>query len=428
MKPLRVFSCVKVDVESHFPMQFSWHDIAEIHLALFKKKISFRNHLFAWFITKVLCIKLEEDLEKANIPPKYGVRSLCLLTSLAITAWNAIDTADDVKIPSDLFRFFFKREFTIKNDKWLTRFLESRGQFFDDTRKKATIVLSTIDKHDIAACSLIAQHFHTAVHKKQYDPMLISLIDSVCKILDADPSRFTVVLFENFDKALPAWEKIAAQYDGGSSLKYWGVVKQKVRAVIEKLRNPNERQYVADDVESFIDSANEAGAAFVASIIADKEHPTQPIDANIVSVAPSAGISLRAALKDPGGRPKKKSSGTKIATQGEMATSFGAPCTEDKIANWEAYERTNGQRGSRPFGFITKDGERIIYSAELRLNPTPDNQKRLTALMAEFQSRHRIKEAVGEKALHMKSAETLAKASGQVAAAIRDQGQLKYAK
>ena len=154
----------------------------------------------------------------------------------------------------------------------------------------------------------------------------------------------------------------------------------------------------------------------------------QPLDARLVDVAPSAGKPLRAAMKDPGGRPKKKSGGTKIATQGETAISFGAPCTESKIANWEAYERTNGQRGSRPFGFITKDGERIIYSAELRTNPTPDNGKRLTALIAEFQSRHRIKEAIGEKAHHFKSPETLAKASGQTAAAIREQSQLKYAK
>lgn len=155
----------------------------------------------------------------------------------------------------------------------------------------------------------------------------------------------------------------------------------------------------------------------------------QPLDARIVDVdVKSARKNLRAALKDPGGRPKKRRDGTKIATQGDMATSFGSPCTESKIANWEAYERTNGQRGSRPFGFVTKDGEKIIYSSELRLNPTPDNQKRLTALIVEFQSRHRIKDAISEKARHMKSAEALAKASGQVAAAIRDQSQLKYGK
>ena len=161
--------------------------------------------------------------------------------------------------------------------------------------------------------------------------------------------------------------------------------------------------------------------------IADKLR-VKPLPARLVDVAPSAGKGLRAALKDPGGRPKKKSGGTKIATQGEMATSFGTPCTESKISNWEAYERTNGQRGSRPFGFVTKDGERIIYSAELRLNPTPDNEKRLTALIAEFQSRHRIKDAIGEKALHMKSPETLAMANGQAAAAIRERSQLKYEK
>ena len=50
-----------------------------------------------------------------------------------------------------------------------------------------------------------------------------------------------------------------------------------------------------------------------------------------------SGYASESAPKDPGGRPKKKSGGTKIVTQDETAISFGAPCTESKIANWEAY-------------------------------------------------------------------------------------------
>lgn len=152
----------------------------------------------------------------------------------------------------------------------------------------------------------------------------------------------------------------------------------------------------------------------------------QPLDARLVDVAPSAGKPLRAAMKDPGGRPKKTHGGAKVMTQAEMAIAFGSPCNENMVNGWEA-RAAGKKRGANPPDAIY-NGERIIYSAELRLNPTPDNQKRLSALIAEFQSRHRIKEAVGEKALHMKSAEALAKASGQVAAAIRDQSQLKYGK
>ena len=152
----------------------------------------------------------------------------------------------------------------------------------------------------------------------------------------------------------------------------------------------------------------------------------QPLPARLVDVAPSAGKPLRAAMKDPGGRPPKTHGGAAVMTQAEMATAFGSPCTEDMVNGWEA-RAAGKKRGANPPDALC-NGERIIYSAELRLNPTPDNQKRLTALIVEFQSRHRIKEAVGEKARHFKSPETLAKASGQTAAAIREQSQLKYAK
>lgn len=152
----------------------------------------------------------------------------------------------------------------------------------------------------------------------------------------------------------------------------------------------------------------------------------KPLDVRLVDVAPSAGKGLRTALKDPGGRPKKTNGGAQVMTQADMATAFGSPCNEAMVANWEA-RAAGKKRGANPPDAIY-NGERIIYSAELRLNPTPDNQKRLTTLIAEFQSRHRIKDAIGEKARHMKSAETLAKASGQTAAAIRERSQLKYEK
>lgn len=87
------------------------------------------------------------------------------------------------------------------------------------------------------------------------------------------------------------------------------------------------------------------------------------------------------------------------------------------VANWEA-RAAGKKRGANPPDVLYQ-GERIVYTAELRRNPTPDNQKRLTALIGEFQSRHRIRKAVRVKTLHMKSPETLARASGQIAAATR---------
>ena len=151
-----------------------------------------------------------------------------------------------------------------------------------------------------------------------------------------------------------------------------------------------------------------------------------PLNVRLVDVDPSAGKSLRAALKDPGGRPPKTHGSAKVMTQAEMAIAFGSPCNENMVNGWEA-RAAGKKRGANPPNTLY-NGERIIYSAELRLNPTPDNQKRLTALISEFQSRHRIKEAIGEKARHFKSPETLAKASGQVASAIRERNQLKYEK
>ena len=189
---------------------------------------------------------------------------------------------------------------------------------------------------------------------------------------------------------------------------------------------------IPDDVPGTGDETTQNKAQFNApdlSSIAKEvftEIRKQPLDARLVDVAPSAAKGLRAAMKDPGGRPKKTKGGAKVMTQDEMATAFGSPCNEAMISNREA-RAAGKKRGANPPD-VLYNGERIIYSSELRLNPTPDNQNRLSALITEFQSRHRIKEAIGKKALHMKSSETLAQASGQVAAAIREQSQLKYEK
>ena len=152
--------------------------------------------------------------------------------------------------------------------------------------------------------------------------------------------------------------------------------------------------------------------------IFDEDAKGYPTDVNVVSVAPSAGKSLRAAMKDPGGRPKKTNGGAKVMTQKEMSEAFGAPCNEEMVANWEA-RAAGKKRGSNPPDAIY-NGERIVYSAELRTNPTPDNRKRLSALISEYNSRHRVKEAIDRKrTIHCRTDETLAKASGQIADAMR---------
>jgi len=132
-----------------------------------------------------------------------------------------------------------------------------------------------------------------------------------------------------------------------------------------------------------------------------------PLPARVVDVSKEGAKSLRTALKDPGGRPAKTEGGAKVLSQGEMAVAFGEPCNEAMVANWEA-RAAGKKRGANPPDAVY-NGLKIIYSAELRTNPTPDNKKRLTALIAEFQSRHRLKAAIGEKAktIHCRSAESL---------------------
>lgn len=150
---------------------------------------------------------------------------------------------------------------------------------------------------------------------------------------------------------------------------------------------------------------------------AETDELLKAIPVRLVDVRNAAGKSLRAAMQDPGGRPPKTRGGAKVMTQAEMAVAFGEPCNKEMVANWEA-RAAGKKRGANPPDVLYQ-GERIVYTAELRRNPTPDNQKRLTALIGEFQSRHRIRKAVRVKTLHMKSPETLARASGQIAAATR---------
>lgn len=145
---------------------------------------------------------------------------------------------------------------------------------------------------------------------------------------------------------------------------------------------------------------------------AETDEYINAIPVRITDIEKSVGRSLRAALQDPGGRPPKTHGGAKIMTQAEMAAAFGEPCNEQMVANWEA-RAAGKKRGANPPDAIYKD-EKIIYTSELRLNPTPDNKNRLSALIVEFQSRHRLKDDVGRKALHMKSPETLARMQGVI--------------
>ena len=172
-------------------------------------------------------------------------------------------------------------------------------------------------------------------------------------------------------------------------------------------------------MENQFDLSKESPADNTIAKAVAEEIRKEPLDTRVIDVATSAGKSLRAALKDPGGRPEKADGVAMVMTQSEMAQAFGEPCNTQMIANWEA-RAAGKKRGANPPDAEYK-GERIVYSAEIRTNPTPENKIRLSVLIAEFQARHRIKSFIGQKTVHMKSAETLARASGQIDSANRGQ-------
>lgn len=137
-----------------------------------------------------------------------------------------------------------------------------------------------------------------------------------------------------------------------------------------------------------------------------------PLNARVVEIDKSSAKSFRDAMKDAGGRPKRSSRKAGYFSQSQVAQMFGAPCTAEMVANWEAKAR-GAKRGSNPPTTII-DKVCYHYSKELRIDQTPENMKILAAIVSDYQSRHAIKQNVKDKPknVHAKNEETLARMQG----------------
>ena len=125
------------------------------------------------------------------------------------------------------------------------------------------------------------------------------------------------------------------------------------------------------------------------------------------------------ALKSRGGRPRNSDRAAGAFTQAQIAGMFGAPCTVEKVANWEAKAR-GAKRGSNP-PTATIDGVIHSYSQKLRENPTAENMTILAAIVRDYKSRVAVKQRLKDAPtiVHAKNEETSARMRGVVQEASR---------
>ena len=95
----------------------------------------------------------------------------------------------------------------------------------------------------------------------------------------------------------------------------------------------------------------------ISAKFAPPRHVAEPVAARIVAIDESVkgelGEAVAKAVKNKGGRPRKKDRDADAMTQNEVAIMFNAACgaevcNESMVSNWESFTRTEGRRGSRP--------------------------------------------------------------------------------
>lgn len=142
----------------------------------------------------------------------------------------------------------------------------------------------------------------------------------------------------------------------------------------------------------------------------------RPVTVN--GLTKEGGKALREAVKDKGGPTAKSTGALPKLTQKEVALMFGSPCNEDMVANWEAYDKTNGKRGSLPPS-ANYNGKSYSYTQVLRVETTAENKAILAAIVEEYKKTQSVKDGIKEFT-HFKSEETLARAAGRVGAGSRN--------
>ena len=147
----------------------------------------------------------------------------------------------------------------------------------------------------------------------------------------------------------------------------------------------------------------------------------EPVAAKIVAVEDAAREEIAAevakAVKNKGGRPRKSERAADAMTQKEVAIMFntacgGEVCNESMVSNWESFTRTEGRRGATPpegmYG-----GRAVVYTADLRKHPTPENKAILAAIIERFRSTRAVKDGIkSAQTTHYKSEESLHRMRG----------------
>lgn len=158
-----------------------------------------------------------------------------------------------------------------------------------------------------------------------------------------------------------------------------------------------------------------------AKVLPDDAQKPEPAEVKIVAIEESVkealGKEVAKAVKNKGGRPRKKGRAADYMTQKEVAVMFNAACggevcNESKVSNWESFARTEGRRGSTPpegmYG-----GRAVVYTADLREHPTPENKAILAAIIERFRSTRAVKDGIkNAQKIRYKSEESLHRMRG----------------
>lgn len=151
----------------------------------------------------------------------------------------------------------------------------------------------------------------------------------------------------------------------------------------------------------------------------------KPAEVRVVAVGESAseelGKAIAKAVKNKGGRPRKKDRSADAMTQNEVAIMFNAACgaevcNESMVSNWESFTRTEGRRGATP-PEGTYGGRAVVYTADLRKHPTPENKAILAAIIERYRSTKAVKDGIkSAQKTRYKSEESLHRMRGGIQA------------
>ena len=158
-----------------------------------------------------------------------------------------------------------------------------------------------------------------------------------------------------------------------------------------------------------------------AKVLPDDALKPKPAEVKIVAVEEGVtkelGEAVAKAVKNKGGRPRKKDRAADAMTQAQVAEMFNLACgdravTENKVSNWESYQRTEGRRGSRP-PEGEYNGRLVVYTVDLREHPTPENKAILAAIIERYKSTRAVKDGIkNAQKVRCKSEESLFRARG----------------